>query len=751
MLILSSKEITKILLLSLILFQLLPAFPSAKLEAASKSNRIVISMNTHWKFHKETKGQMDDFKDLTFNDSNWENICLPHTWNAEDGTDGGNNYYRGNGWYRKKLFIPEKFHGKSLLLQFDAANKEAEVYINGKSVFIHKGGYTAFTVDITNDATIGKINLIAVRVNNERNDEIPLNGDFTFYGGLYRGVKLLVTDQTHIDVENDGSNGVYVHIPNNESIKKNANIAVSVPVKISRTEQKKKLTVLVSLKDAKGKNITSAELKPEELSKGRVRFTGSLQVKQPHLWNGSKDPYLYFVETEIVTEGKILDKVTRKVGFRYYSIDPNKGFFLNGKKVPLHGVAIHQDRQAYGSAVPDDLRRNDFQLMDEMGVNALRTAHYPHSQFVYDQADERGWIVWTEIPFVNEMSETAKFADNTEQQVIEMIKQNYNHPSIIAWGLQNELGAFGGYIPRSKLSIDEQFHQATNLMQRLVKKAKKLDPERMTAQAIMGMPKIKELPLTPQVVQQLDWSSNQGGKHKNKVIKFIDIPSLNFYFGWYTPTISDLNTALTNIHKNYPDALIGLSEYGAGANPSQHQQIKPRFKWNTKKAFGQWHPEEYQSYFHEASYTILEKHPELWAAFIWNMFDFGSDGRNEGGQPGVNDKGLVSFDRKLKKDAFYFYKSQWNKTDPFVYITSRRFTKRTQKITTVKVYSNQKKVVLMVNGKDYGIGNQFHPGVFVWDKVGLQEGLNNLKALARKADGTNITDQVTDWKILSHP
>jgi beta-galactosidase len=701
--------------------------------------RLVINLNENWEFHKGPQGVKE----------NWEAINLPHTWNAKDGTDGGNNYYRGDSWYQKEIIIPKGYQGRSLYIQFGAANKEAEVFVNGKSIFTHIGGYTAFTVEITNDVNYGQKNLIAIRINNESKDTIPLSGDFTFYGGLYRGVNLLVTDRTHIDVQDEGSAGVYISIPNSKSIKRNAPVAIKIPVKVDKTDAQK-VMVRVSISDRHRKRISFTKLKVDEKNSlhGKVIFTGSINVRGPHLWNGRKDPYLYTVTATVIRSGQVIDQVIEKIGFRYYSIDPDKGFFLNGKSYPLHGVALHQDREGFGNAVPDKIRAEDFELIKEIGANTIRAAHYPHSSFVYEKADEMGLIVWAEIPFVNEMRANKEFAENANQQLTEMIKQINHHPSIVTWGLQNELGAFGGYIPGSSIPKDIQYQQATKLLQHLADTAKKRDPERFVSQAIMGVPATEGITLTPKMEEQLDWGSHtavDGGK--NKIAKFIDLSSLNFYFGWYTPKISDLETAINNLHQDYPDATLGISEYGAGANPSQHQLIGHEFKWNVNNALGPWHPEEYQSTFHELSYSILMKHPELWATYIWAMFDFGSDWRNEGNTPGINDKGLVSFDRKIKKDSFYFYKAQWNTTEPFIYITSRRYINRTESITPIKVYSNVNKVMLTVNGKNYGQGTLQQPGVFIWNHVELKKSGNVVVASAKGADGTTVRDFVLHWIV----
>jgi beta-galactosidase len=704
---------------------------------------LIINLNEDWKFYKGPRGVAGIFSKQN---TNWVTVSLPHTWNAKDGTDGGNNYYRGDCWYQKEINIPKSYQGKSLYLQFGAANKEAEVFINGKSIFTHIGGYTAFTVEITNEVNYGQTNQIAVRVNNETKSTIPLSGDFTFYGGLYRDVNLLVMDRTHIDVQDDGSTGIHAKIPNSKSIMNLAPVSIKVPVMIDQSDFQK-VVVKASISDDKGKRMAISKLKLEGKKPevdGKALFTGSILVKEPHLWNGTKDPYLYTLTVTVIRKGQVIDQVIEKVGFRYFSIDPNKGFFLNGKSYPLHGVAIHQDRERFGNAVPDELRAEDFRLIKEIGANTIRTAHYPHSQFVYEKADEMGLMVWAEIPFVNEMRDTKEFEENTRQQLIEMIKQNGNHPSIVTWGLQNELGAFGGYIPGSTIPSGIQYEKATKLLQQLALAAKALSPERFVSQAIMGVPAAVGIPLTPKIDEQLDWGANSG---MDKIDKFIDLSSLNLYYGWYTPKIEDLDHAIARYHQNYRDAKLGISEYGAGANPLQHQLIDDKFKWDVKNTLGQWHPEEYQSIFHERSYSIIKKHPELWATYVWNMFDFGSDKRMEGNQPGINDKGLVTFDRKIKKDAFYFYKAQWNNTEPFVYITSRRYKNRIERVSPIKVYSNLKKVTLTVNGRNVGQGRFQQPGVFLWEHIELKKSGNVVVATAKGTDGTCVKDCILNWTV----
>ncbi|WP_179151864.1 glycoside hydrolase family 2 protein [Oceanobacillus senegalensis] len=720
--------------------------------ADDETGRIVENLDESWMFYKGAEGKGDNFSSVEFDDRNWEAVNLPHTWNAEDGADGGGDYYMGDGWYRKQLDIPHTYEGKELFLKFGAANKEAEVFVNGESVGTHVGGYTAFTVDITDAVNVGEENTIAVKVNNEVRDSIPQSGDFTFYGGIYRSVDLIVTDPTHIDVEDDGANGVYVSIPNDPSIEKKAEVSLKVPVKVSEEDLNRTsnaVEVRAKIKDADGKTRARTELKVDgkklksaDITGNLAEFTGDMKVNKPRLWNGKEDPYLYTVEVTVTRKGQVIDKVTDEIGFRYFSVDPDEGFFLNGESYPLRGVDIHQDREGYGNAIPEEVREEDFEIIEEIGANTLRVAHYPHSEYVFDKADEMGLVVYTEIPFVNEMTTTENFADNTEQQLTEMIKQYYNHPSIVTWGVHNELG-YRDYIPTESenLTEEEQYEIVTDLVKRLAKKAKELDPNRLVAQAI----------IQSRIDPNFDWGSDiakNGGV--DEVDKFIDISSMNLYYGWYSPKEATpaLDDFLTNLGEKYPDAVLGISEYGAGGNPYQHAIVDEDFEWNgMEDTRGDWHPEEYQNFYHEKNYAIIEKHPELWATHVWNLFDFGSDGRDEGDNPGINDKGLVSYDRQLKKDSFYFYKAQWNQENPFVYITSRRYTERPDSITPVKVYSNQDEVTLTVNGVDYGVGEKQQNGVFVWEDVDLQQDDNVVVASAVTEDGKEVTDTVTEWTV----
>jgi beta-galactosidase len=710
--------------------------------------RIVESIDKSWTFYKNAQGVGMDFSSINFNDGGWEKINLPHTWNAVDGIGADRNYYRGDGWYRKQLNIPATYDGKKLFLQIKAASKESEVFVNGHSIHTNIGGYLAYTVDITKYAKFGQDNIIAIRVNNEVKDSAPLSGDFTIFGGLYRGVNLIVTDKTYIDLEDYGSNGVYVTIPNDKSIKEEAEVSVKVPVKIDQEDVAESIKVWASIKDADGNSIKSDKLKPANVAEGSTEFTGTLAVKKPHLWNGTKDPYLYTIEVTVIREGRVIDQVNEKVGFRYFTIDPQNGFILNGEKYPLHGVAIHQDRKGYGNAVPDEIRAEDFELLKEVGANTIRAAHYPHSQFVYNTADEMGLVVWAEIPLVNSMTATTAFSDNAEKQLTEMIKQNYNHPSIVTWGMSNEFGGLSG------LSADEQYAKATELIKRLATKAKTLDPNRVTTHALQGSSSsLGTEAYLSTLKKRLAWNETAG----------VDIASLNTYFGWYYEKVGDLAAYLDKLHAEYPKIPLGISEYGGGANPYQHDVIDEDFinNWDRTDSRGPWQPEEFQNYLHENDYKIISERPWLWSTHIWNMFDFGVAGKNEATTPGINTKGIVSHDRQLKKDSFYFYKAQWNKTESFLYLTSKRYTERNTDTIDIKVYSNvgltgsspNDYIRLNVNGEDIGIGEKQQPGVYVWKNVKIKPENNVVTAQAYNGSEdkpiSGLMDQVNTWRVTS--
>lgn len=622
-------------------------------------------------------------------------INLPHTWN-QDALTGKKNYYRGIGIYEKVFEVPAEWKDKKVYLRFKGVNTVADVLINGKHATEHRGGYTTFVIDMTDRIAYGKKNTITVYVNNAKMmDVMPLVGDFNMYGGIYRDVEIIVTDPSHISLTDYASSGVYLEQKN--ITEKSADIQAKVMVEgVPKSTQK----VTVSIQDKEGKEVLKqqSEITLDDKGKGKAQL--QMQMKKPHLWNGLTDPYLYKVVTSISSNGIYTDSVIERIGLRTIHIDPEKGFFLNGKHYQIHGVCRHQDHSEIGNALSPINHEEDIEIMREMGVNAIRLAHYPQDKYIYDLCDEKGILVWAEIPFIGPggyrdkgFNDSESFRENGKEQLKELIRQNYNHPSICMWGLFNELKEAGD--------------NPCNYISELNELAHKEDPTRITTSA-----------------------SNQSGK----LNEITDIIAWNQYFGWYGGKPSNIGDWADQVHKAYPSRAIGVSEYGAGASIYQQQEelIQPA-------ANSYWHPENWQTYFHEEHWKAIDKRPFIWGTFVWNMFDFGAAHRTEGEIPGKNDKGLVTFDRNFKKDAFYFYKANWNTTDPFVYIAERRIKNRTSDKVTVKVYSNQPSVELFINGKSCG-KKKGEYGTFIWENIHLQKGINQWKAITGKVkDEIKIT------------
>lgn len=584
-------------------------------------------------------------------------VDLPHTWNAQDALSGKPDYKRGIGNYDKKLFIRSEWKGKRLFLRFEGANCVSNVFINGKQIGEHRGGYGAFIFEITDKVNYGKNNTVLVRVNNgEQLDVMPLVGDFNFYGGIYRDVHLLVTEDICISPLDYASPGVYLfqqHVGEKQA-------AVLARINLSNgTEHPRQATLRLQVKERDkvvyqaDKKVTVAphtSVQPEEMS-----FT----LLNPRLWNGREDPFMYQTVITLVKDGKEIDKVEQPLGLRYYATDADRGFFLNGKHLPLHGVCRHQEWAEVGNALRPMHHEEDTRLMLEMGVNAIRLAHYPQATYMYDLMDRNGIVTWAEIPFVGPGGYADKgfvdqpsFRENGKEQLKEMIRQHFNHPSICFWGLFNELKENGDNPLEYIKELNVLAHQE--------------DPTRPTTSA-----------------------SNQGG-----AINFItDNIAWNRYDGWYGATPATLASWLDKTHQAHPEIKIAISEYGAGASIYHQQdslvQTSPG-SW--------WHPENWQTEYHIQNWKIISERPYVWGSFVWNMFDFGAAHRTEGDRPGINDKGLVTHDRKVKKDAFYFYKANWN-PEPMVYIAGRRSVNRVKPVTEVQIFSNCAEVTLKVNGQ----------------------------------------------------
>jgi beta-galactosidase len=655
--------------------------------------RTDVVLNAKWKFMRSNVSEAAEAK---YDDSQWESISLPHTWNALDGQDGGNDYYRGTGWYRKTFVIEAKQNGKVFYLKFDGAASSTEVFVNGKSVGTHKGNFGAFCFDITPVVTIGGKNVLAVRVNNAKDSTIsPLRGDFTIFGGIYRSVRLLTLNKLSISPLDYASPGVYIKqlLVNEES----AEIEITTRLQ-NRNDVVKSPILRYSILDHNGKTVQKAESINEIAANSKADAIQKLSLTKPRLWNGRRDAYLYQVVVELVDGKKIADRVVQPLGLRSFAVDAEKGFFLNGQPYRLNGVNRHQDRENMGWAITEKEHKEDFKLIEEIGANAIRLAHYQHAQEFYDLCDRGGMIVWAELALVDDIHPTPAFEINCREQLTELIKQNYNHPSIVFWSLQNEL------IPDS----NPKFY--SDAVHRLDTLAKQLDPTRLTT-----------------VASRSKYDGDDGINTATDVIGY------NVYRGWYEGKPENFAKYADTLHQRFPKQKIGISEYGAGASVNQHEY--PAKKPPTK---GKWHPEEWQAVLHEVTWKAMAERPFLWGTFVWNMFDFGSDGRSEGEHHGQNDKGLVSYDRKVKKDAFYWYKANWN-PEPMAYITSRRYTPRSTGVTEFKVYSNCESVELFVNGKTLGAKNA-GDRIILWSGIDLQEGNNHVIAVGT-AGGKKYKDE----------
>ena len=671
------------------------------LSASLANPRTDLSLDGPWLFHK---GDVAGASAVQLNDTSWGAVTVPHTWNNLDGQDGGNNYYRGVGWYRRHYAVPASLASKELFLQFDGANLVTDVYVNGVLAGEHAGGYTTFRFDVTPLLHVGQDNVLAVRVSNAVNPNVPpLYADYTFFGGIYRDVHLLATSRVHVNLLDSGSPGVFV----TTSKVSQASASVQVTSEIRNdSSAADPVTIRSLLLDVSG-NVVTTSTTSLVLPPGATRTVFQFQkVISPHLWNGRSDPYVYSEAVEVSDSAGTRDVVSQPVGFRFYSIDPSRGFFLNGHPYDLHGVDMHQDWLNEGWATTAAQRAQDVALVNELGATIVRLSHYPYDQQIYDAFDRSGVVVWTEIPNVSYITTTAAFTANIEQQLREMILQNFNHPAVFFWGMFNE-------IQHSRVA------DANALIGQLVSLAHQLDPSRPTTAATN---------ITPG--DPLNFHT--------------DLIGFNVYSGWYNGAFADFGRYIDSIHRTYPARDIGLSEYGAGASIFQHtdQPMRPAIgPWPVE---GPFHPEEYQDLFHEAYEAQIKARPWLWCKIVWNLIDYASDFRNDGGTPGRNDKGLVTYDRRTKKDAFYLYKANWS-PDPVLYIADRRFTSRTNPLTQVKVYSNLGSAQLFVNGASQGSAAASQTDVIAWSNIHLAHGKNLVQVVSRR-NGVTYTDSCT-WVL----
>ena len=593
--------------------------------------RNILNLNFRWAFSKQAEAVPAEMPTM------WDVISLPHSWNAVDGQDGGNDYYRGTAYYAKtfhKMDIPE---AKKYFLEIRGANSSATVYLNGQELATHHGGYSTWRVDLT-EAMSDMDNLLVIAVNNEENDFVyPQMADFTFYGGLYRDVNLICLDESHFDVEFWGSNGIKV-TPVVEG--KNAKVEFEAFVKNMKEGQQ----IRYAVKDAEGKTVAAVTTEDTNVT---------LEVADVHLWHGRKDPYMYEATAELIEDETVIDNVFAPIGFRTFEIDPERGFILNGEEYMLRGVSRHQDKWGKGNALTPEDHELDMELIYEVGANTIRLAHYQHDQYFYDLCDKYGMVVWAEIPYISKHMPTGR--ENTITQMKELVAQNYHHPSIVVWGLSNEIGIGG-----SDEDLLENHHILNDLCH-------EMDKTRKTVVAAVSPCDIND-----------------------PYLQIPDVVSYNHYFGWYGGETDMNGPWFDKFHATHPNTPIGCSEYGCEA-----------LNWHTSNPIQGDYTEEYQAYYHEELIKQFFSRKYMWATHVWNMFDFGADARNEGGENGQNHKGLMTMDRKYKKDAFYAYKA-WLSDEPFVHICGKRYVDRVEEVTKVTVYSNQPEVELFANGESLG-------------------------------------------------
>lgn len=658
--------------------------------------RTVIAINNDWQFKKDANR-----RDAALTDLKWKNVTIPHTWNDKD-IQSGNGFYAGDATYKKELLADAGWEGKRVFIRFEGVGSESRLYVNDRLIGEHKGSYSAFAFDISYALKYGQKNKIEVRVNNqEREDVIPVNNRlFPIYGGIYRPVSLIITNKLNIAVTDFASPGIYISQKNVSA--KSAEVQVKVKLE-NKLDKAANLTLSAKIYDASGKIVKQEDGPISVSTQGEQIFTKNLSLTNPHLWNGIKDPYLYRLVASILDGDKVLDEVSQPLGLRKFEMKPGKGFFLNDQPYRLLGVCRHQDKQDEGNALSNEQHLADLKDIQEMGATSIRFAHYQQSEYLYSKCDSLGFVIWAEIPFVNAVS--GKEAANAQHQLRELIRQNYNHPSIYVWGLHNEVY---GKTPDDYTAV---------LTRDLDDISKTEDPDRYTV-SVSGY-------------GEMDRPTNLNA----------DIQGMNRYYGWYEGRIGDLEQWVSGLEKKYPDNRLVLSEYGVEANIDQQEEVKR----DTGNPSGQFWPEAYQQKFHEIQWGIIEKHPYIAASYIWNMFDFAVPPANGGGVPARNMKGLITYDRKVKKDAFYWYKANWN-PEPMVYLTGRRHTKRTNALTTVTVYSNVGVPVLTLNGKKInGVKKGTTDVHYVFENVKLQKGKNRIEAVAGKEDKV-VKDQI-DWSF----
>lgn len=663
--------------------------------------RDVTSFNDGWEF-KKGPFAADAMQVAAKWNADWEKVTVPHTWNADDMQKKTNSFYAGVAYYRKQHVFPKSLESKRVFLRFEGVGSCAEVYVNGYLVGTHKGAYSAFVCEIGAQVKYGEKNEIVVKADNTaRPDVIPVNhGLFGVYGGIYRPVWLVVTEPCNIVVNDCASSGVYITQKNVS--KKSAEVSVKVKLD-NATLAPVPLELENAIYTREGKLVKMHRQSFDLTPQGVQSYVSHFKINNPHLWQGREDPYLYKVVSRLKQDGQVIDEVVQPLGLRKYEAIAGKGFFLNGKKYPMYGVTRHQDWWGLGSALTN--KEHDFDLAQimEVGATTVRFAHYQQSDYIYSRCDTLGLVIWAEIPFVNRV--TGQEWDNVHQQMRELIRQSFNHPSIYVWGIHNEVYHPHGYTA----ALTQSVHDLCKLE----------DPDRYTV-AVNGYSHVE-----------------------HPVNENTDIQGMNRYFGWYEKKIQDIKPWVEKMEKEYPWQRLMLTEYGADANIEHQTEILgDALNWGSD-----FYPETFQTKTHEYQWSIIAQHPYILASYLWNMFDFAVPMWKRGGVDARNMKGLITFDRKTRKDSFYWYKANWSK-EPVLYLTQRRNTERERKETSVTVYSNLGTPRVYLNGQELeGVRKGYTDVHYVFDKVTLAEGRNVLKAVITSG-GKEYTDEIV-WNYTN--
>ena len=643
----------------------------------SVSARVDIPLEKNWFFikHDGVSPQHEPLASL-----HWKPVTVPHTFNVDDAADGG-GYYRGPSWYKTTFTVKTK-RDERTFIEFGGAAIRADVYLNKKYVGQHEGGFSRFRFDISEFIRPGK-NELSVRVDNSKFEHVaPLWGDFSIYGGLYQGVKLVKTSPVHIDLLDYASDGVYVRTNNISAGSASADVEVLLRNSLSEAST---IDLIVELHSQNGNVVNSASKVINLAADSTLKTNISLLVQQPRLWNGIHDPYLYTVKVKLQQQKKLLDEVVQHIGFRTITVDPNKGLLLNGKPYKVYGVNTHlTQRPQKGTAVSSKDLQEDFAILDELGLTGIRLAHYQHPQAIFEHANKKGYLIWAELPLVSEVNGSDAFIENAKQQLRELIRQNFNHPSVFVWGIGNEIY--------------------------------KADADANRVVSIIHHEAIKEDASRPTVY------ANCCGPVTASIASHSHLNASNIYHGWYKDQTGSMLEWGNAAHAAIPNRPLAISEYGAGGS-IYHHELPPRPPITT----GMWHPEEYQTLVHKKAWRDIKQMDFLWASFIWLAFDFASDGRSEGDQYGINDKGLVTFDRKTKKDAFYWYKANWSK-EPVIHIESKRYRERTSSITDISVITNRRAATLFLNGALVSEQTALDHEI-IWPGLKLKPGKNVVKVV----------------------